>query len=436
MDKNESKSTLYSLYWALIKKFSRLHQSFLFIIKDFFRFFFLNLCRFRKFKSENGHITDKTDDSCYSSFFVIFYFTMSFRKLDFFVKLDNEHRIGTNIGGILSLMTIGLIFALFAVEINSYLHPPIRQRLFVNTSRPTESDNITISLNTSQRAKFFLDITFPRAPCYMMHFDLLDRLSQLEPIYFNRSETFTRLNQIGSPIDTINISTVLHTNRTEWCGNCHNPKLPINICCNTCQDVLRVAKFERVRDLSQCVGRLKELQSMKEEGCNVKIHFETAYIQGEFHISPGYTFYDEEGVHIHDVSSFINGIDLNLTFKINSFRYGDQKSSILDGQHIVQTEKGFFLASYILDILGQNFTAYRHVKTDPETIIPGINFLYDFSAISAELYKDRPPFLHLMSQLLTVIGGVSFILKTLDYSLYRLLNLKKKKELQINSGMI
>ena len=85
---------------------------------------------------------------------------MSLRKFDVFPKLDNEYRIGTIIGGVLSLLSIISAIILSWVEIYSYLHPQVRQRLIVDSTRPTGDDGITISAANLPRLRSFINITF------------------------------------------------------------------------------------------------------------------------------------------------------------------------------------------------------------------------------------------------------------------------------------
>ena len=104
---------------------------------------------------------------------------MSLRRFDVFPKLDNEFRVGTTAGGILSLCSLVAAIVLSYVEIYSYLHPPVRQRLSVDAVRPTELDGVTISSRSQPRFDVNLDVTFPEAPCYLLHIDVLDSITQL-----------------------------------------------------------------------------------------------------------------------------------------------------------------------------------------------------------------------------------------------------------------
>lgn len=354
---------------------------------------------------------------------------MRFSKLDLFEKLDNNHRTGTTTGGILSLITIGLIISLFVIEIKSFLNPPLRQRLSVVNKRPTEADGVTITKESQEKTKVNFDIFFPNAPCYLLHFDLIDAVSQLDLFTYNQNITYTRFSSDGKVIGDFDHSARFNTSKVTECGFCNATKglKDKYKCCNTCQQVLEVAQVFRVVDIPQCSDKVKELKKMQNEGCRIKGNFETIKIKAEFHISPGYSVIDEDGVHAHDVSSFIDDVsELNLSYKLNHCRFGDQNHSQLDGFSTIQKQIGYFYAVYTIDVSENNdySTAYME-QVDNGTLVPGIVFKYDFGIITAKSFPDRPPLIHLFSNLVSMAGGVAMIFYILDYALFS--SIKQRK---------
>ena len=345
---------------------------------------------------------------------------MSLRRFDVFPKLDNEFRVGTTAGGILSLCSLVAAIVLSYVEIYSYLHPPVRQRLSVDAVRPTELDGVTISSRSQPRFDVNLDVTFPEVPCYLLHIDVLDSITQLPLPLDVSGATFKRLNRNGDVIGSLG-SDFMETGASAECGSCYVNGY--DGCCKSCQDVLNAHKKKGLRppvlsEVAQCKEVLERIKSMDGEGCRYVGSFRVVRFASEFHIAPGISW-AEEGWHVHDMRPFGKGLfDLNLTHTVNRLQFVDSdKKMPLDGFTNVQDKMGAWRVVYTADILGENFSVSRFNMYNTSKYM-GVCWNYDVSPITATTYLDKEPLLHLLTRLLTVVGGVLGIFRFVDQMMF------------------
>jgi len=346
---------------------------------------------------------------------------MDLRKFDVFPKLDNEFRVGTTSGGLLSLLSILMTVLLSYSEIHTYMHPPIRQRLIVDNSRPTGSDGITISSKYQPKLDVMVNISFPRIPCYLMHFDVIDSVTQLPLPLEEVNNTFTRVTQDGVPTGFHDPNNLLQTEPLPECGTCYDGE---GTCCKTCQSVFDAYKAKglqppEIAKIDQCKSLLPKFEAMNQEGCQIHASFRAVRVASEFHVSPGLSW-NSEGWHAHDLRTFGKNFSLlNLSHKIERMQFVKSESTMpLDGFSNIQLEQRSWRVVYTADILGGNYSASRYAIYDSKSFSPGVVFKYDVSPISANTYFDREPILHLCTRLLTVIGGVLGLFRLIDAVLF------------------
>ena len=358
---------------------------------------------------------------------------MDLRRFDVFPKLDNEFRVGTTSGGILSLLSIIMTVILSYSEISAYLNPPIRQKLIVDSIRPTAGDGRTISSASQPRLDVYLNITFPHTPCYLMHFDVIDSVTQLPLPLEHVNSTFTRLSQKSEKLGVFPISSMLQTDPLEECGSCYESDAK---CCKNCQEVFDAYRQKGLQppllsSISQCSSLISKFKEMDEEGCNIDAKFRAVRVASEFHVSPGLSW-NSEGWHVHDLRTFDKNFSLlNLTHKIERIQFiNSNKPMPLDGFNNIQEHQKSWRVVYTADILDGNFSASRYAMYDPKSFSPGVVFKYDVSPISAITYFDREPMLHLCTRLLTVIGGVLGLFRLIDAVLFYATKNKKQDQIE------
>ena len=346
---------------------------------------------------------------------------MDFSRFDIFPKLDSEYRIGTSTGGLLSILSIAAISLLSFSEIKIYKNPPTRQRLFVDTSRPTGEDGVTISMNALPHLDVTANITFPSLPAYFLHFDVLDSFTQLPSPIDGLKKKFIRIKKDGKE-EEFNFNDFYLKNVTE-CGKCYKVNTTKK-CCNSCFDAIdefsgNPEESIKFSEAEQCKELVDEFEKMKGEGTRVELEFRVPKTASEFHICPGVPSVNMYGIHSHNFKAF--GVELgslNLSHHITTLHFSKNKTSLLDNFTLVQNENKSLGILYQLDILGNSFSASKFVKYNPTSFPVGVTFFYDISPINAIKYKQKETPIHLISRLVTVIGGVLCMFKILDSILF------------------
>lgn len=348
---------------------------------------------------------------------------MSFRSLDILPKLDKEYRIGTPVGGLLSICSLIATLFLFYFEFKDFLHPPIRQRFLISSQRPTGPDGITISSEFQPRLAINVDITFPAISCYLLHFDALESITQLSLPLDDKQINFTRIDhKTGREIGSFP-RKFMKTAPVNGCGSCYQANS--TKCCNTCSEVFKSYRLDGLpppdlRNISQCDSVAKLISNMDGEGCHVSAMFHTIKFASEFHISPGLSWY-AGGWHVHDLRPFRkNFFDMNLSHIINRLTFSilSNEKMPLDGFVNLQLKGNkTWRAVYTLDVLDTEYSA-SHYEVYNSRSSPGVIFKYDVSPITAIQYQEKQPFISLFTSFIIIAGGVLCFFRMLDSVLF------------------
>ena len=361
---------------------------------------------------------------------------MDFSKLDIFPKLDNKYRVGTKAGGLLSILSIVAIFVLSFSELRTFRNPPIRQRLFVDTSRPVGSDGVTISKDSLPQLDISINITFPQVPCFLMHFDAIDPFTQVSMPMGDAVKKIIRIkgSKILSEYDLPSLISRNFSTKKDYCGPCYVENTT-GKCCNTCKSVIDLVEEKHVEnitmnDIEQCSPFIDEFTKMEGEGCRFEIDFHVPKTDSEFHICPGLPTLDSWGRHAHNIKVFEKSLEeLNLSHIITKLHFSKSaNTSILDGFSSIQEKEGSYGVIYQADVLQDTFSVSKFAKYQPRSFPSGLTVVYSISPINAVKYVDKEPFFRLISRFMTVIGGVLCIFKILDYLLFATIS-KKSDEL-------
>ena len=371
------------------------------------------------------------------------------RKFDLFPKLDKQYRVGTSLGGTLSVLSILVTIFLFYTEISTYLHPPQRQRLIVGSNIATASDGKTISALQQPKLHVSLDIVFPKIPCYFLHFEVIDpvtetfmRLDQTDSKFFRIPENEKNLNKT---LGTIDPNSFYQSEETKTCGNCYltgKTASDNKECCNTCLSVFNYHQKlglpqPLMKDVKQCEEIWKNIESMKGEGCHATAEFQALRIPSEFRVSPGYSWGSSD-INFHDVSPFgLSFNDLNLSHTIKHLKFSTNSGTYpLDGSEAIQTKSKSYRFIYNVDVLDDNYTATTYQITDPFGYSPGFVVHYDVSPVSGEIYWDREPILHLCTRLLTVVGAVLAAFRAIDKAIFTVRHQEVNEEILITPSNV
>ncbi|CCC67313.1 hypothetical protein NCAS_0A07550 [Naumovozyma castellii] len=290
-------------------------------------------------------------------------------SFDAFAKTEEEVRVRTNTGGIITLSCIIVTLYLLLNEWSQFNSVITSPQLVVDRDR-----NLKLELN--------FDVTFPSISCDLINLDIMDDSGELQLDLLDSAFTKIRVdadgNELGSSTlevgtDDLASEVQQRNNDPDYCGSCYgskvqdeNDKLPreSRVCCQTCNDVREAYLnigwgFFDGKGIEQCEkeGYVAKINEHLKEGCRVKGQTLLSRIQGNIHFAPGksYTSYKRStsASHYHDTSLYDKTSNLNFNHKINHLSFGkpidklDEKVqdhstefsiSPLDGREVIPTD--------------------------------------------------------------------------------------------------
>ncbi|KAG6402448.1 hypothetical protein SASPL_134641 [Salvia splendens] len=317
--------------------------------------------------------------------------------------------------------SVYVVFGGSKLWIRLYLHAVTETKLVVDTSR-------------SERLRINFDVTFPALPCSIVSLDAMD-ISGEQHLDVRHDITKKRIDALGNVIETradtigspkIDRPLQNHGGRLEhnetYCGSCFGAE---------------ACKRE---------GFLQRIKDEEGEGCNIYGFLDVNKVAGNFHFAPGKSF-EQSNVHVHDLLAFQKD-SFNLTHKINRIAFGDFFPGVVNPldraewtQHTPNAMYQYFLKvvpTVFKDIDGHTiqsnqFSVTEHVRgaeLGRLQALPGVFFFYELSPIKVTFTETHVSFLHFLTNVCAIIGGiftVSGIVDSLVYHGHRAI--KKKMEL-------
>ncbi|KZV22757.1 endoplasmic reticulum-Golgi intermediate compartment protein 3-like [Dorcoceras hygrometricum] len=374
------------------------------------------------------------------------------RNLDAYPKINEDFFSRTLSGGVITLVASIFIFVLFVSEFRLYLHTVTNTKLVVDTSRGGK-----LHIN--------FDVTFPAIPCTLLSVDAMDisgerHLDIRHDIFKKRIDSQgnvvgTRQDGIGAP--QIEKPLQRHGGRLEhnekYCGSCFGAETADDECCNSCEEVREAYRkkgwaITNTDLIDQCkregfVDKVKEEQG---EGCNIHGSLEVNKVAGNFHFAPGKSFH-QTNFQLLDLLAFQTE-NYNISHKINKLTFGDSIPGIvnpLDGVHWQQeTPSGVY--QYFIKVVptihtnirghtiqSNQFSVTEHFKnteTEMTRSAPGVFFFYDLSPIKVTFTEVHTSFLHFLTHICAIMGGVFTVAGIVDSFIYHGQKaLRKKQEL-------
>ncbi|XP_073010887.1 uncharacterized protein [Typha latifolia] len=371
------------------------------------------------------------------------------RNLDAYPKINEDFYSRTLSGGIITIASSIVMFLLFISELRLYLHAVTETKLVVDTSRGE-----TLRIN--------FDVTFPALPCSILSLDAMDisgeeHLDVKHDIIKKRIDShgnFIEARQDGIGAPKIEKPLQRHGGRLEhnetYCGSCYGAEASDEDCCNSCEEV-REAYRKKGWGLSnpdlidQCKreGFLQRIKDEEGEGCNVYGFLEVNKVAGNFHFAPGKSF-QQSNMHVHDLLPFQKD-SFNISHKINRLTFGEYFPGVLnplDGaQWMQQTPYGMYqyfikvVPTVYTDINGRTiqsnqFSVTEHYRSDENAriqYIPGVFFFYDLSPIKVMFAEGHVSFLHFLTNVCAIVGGIFTVSGILDSLVYHSQRAIKKK---------
>ncbi|GMH00129.1 hypothetical protein Nepgr_001968 [Nepenthes gracilis] len=190
-------------------------------------------------------------------------------------------------------------------------------------------------------------------------------------------------------------------------------------------------------------GFLQRIKEEEGEGCNIYGFLEVNKVAGNFHVAPGKSF-QQSGVHVHDLLAFQKD-SFNITHKINRLAFGDYIPGVvnpLDGvQWTHSTPNGMY--QYFIKVVPTIYTHFNghSIQSNQFSVtehfrsagaghfqtLPGVFFFYDLSPIKVTFTEQHVSFLHFLTNVCAIVGGVFTVSGILDSFIYHGQRAIKKK---------
>ncbi|MCJ1328862.1 hypothetical protein MMC10_005539 [Thelotrema lepadinum] len=299
-----------------------------------------------------------------------------FTRLDAFTKTVEDARVRTTSGGVVTIVSLLIVFYLVWGEWVDYRRVVVRPELIVDKGR-------------GERMEIHLNVTFPRIPCELLTLDVMD-VSGEQQTGVEHGVSKVRLSPQSEGSLQIDMKALdLHSADEaaahldpEYCGECFGANSPPNAqkngCCNTCDEVREGYAgmgwaFGRGEGVEQCEREHygERLDAQRNEGCRIEGNLRVNKVVGNFHIAPGRSF-SNGNMHVHDLNNYFDTpVQRGHTFShtVHQLRFGPQ----------VPEELSQSLGS---QLAWTNHHLNPLDNTDQATDDPAYNFMYFVKVVS------------------------------------------------------
>lgn len=378
------------------------------------------------------------------------------KVLDAYPKINEDFFTKTFSGGIITIVSSVIMVLLFLSELALYLQPQSVHELTVDISR---GETITIEV----------DVTFPYMPCSWLSLDTMDISGDLHLDVDDHEVYKQRLDRSGQPLKPAQKHDVHATKKAEIplndnhnsseCLTCYGAGDTPEQCCNTCDEV-RAAYRKKgwalgsVDHIAQCKhdSYLESIEEEKGEGCKMWGSIQVNKVAGNFHFAPGRS-YQQGSMHVHDIAPF-GEATLDFTHTIHKLSFGKAYPGMknpLDGvkgkppkpsaagsetpatgmyQYFLKVVPTMY--SYLNNdtIHSNQFSVtenFRESQAGAGRTLPGVFFFYDLSPIKVKISETKSSFLHFVTNVCAIVGGVFTVSGIIDAFIYQSEKLIRKK---------
>ncbi|KAI3770209.1 hypothetical protein L6452_01334 [Arctium lappa] len=359
------------------------------------------------------------------------------RNLDAYPKINEDFYSRTLSGGVITLVSSIAMFLLFFSELGLYLHTVTESKLVVDTSR-------------GEKLHINFDITFPAVSCTLLSLDAMD-ISGEQHLDIRHDIIKKRIDSSGTVIEVrqegiggpqIDKPLQRHGGRLghneTYCGSCFGAEASDDECCNSCEEVREAYRrkgwgLTNPDLIDQCKreGFAQKIKDEEGEGCNIYGSLEVNKVAGNFHFIKSF---HQSSIHIPDLMAFQED-SYNISHKINKLAFGDYYPGIvnpLDGVHWFQeTPNGMY--QYFIKVVPTIYTNIRGYKIQSNQFsvtehykspeigrrsLPGVFFFYDLSPIKVTFTETHASFLHFMTNVCAIVGGIFTVAGIVDSFIY------------------
>lgn len=378
--------------------------------------------------------------------------------LDAFPKVNEDFFKKTMSGGVITVITCLLMGILFLGELQGYLTTQTDNQLVVDTSRGAHID-----IN--------FDVEFPRMPCSWLSLDAMDISGEMHLDVATHSIQKQRISAAGKPVSEPEHHDVLHTrkdtkkaNVTNKCGSCYGAESATLTCCNTCEEVRQAYQtkgwvLNNLSGIEQCKddGYLNAVKEQEGEGCHIWGQLTVNKVAGNFHFAAGHS-YQQGSMHIHDMAPFTDKtLDFSHTIRALSFGkpYPGMKNPLDNVSQMTpraaskpedkakKAATGMY--QYFLKVVPTEYVDLKGSSTNSNQFsvtenfresadahaggrsLPGVFFFYDLSPIKVTIKQKKSSFLHFLTNVCAIVGGMFALSGLIDGTVYHAEQVIRKK---------
>ncbi|EDO15046.1 hypothetical protein Kpol_367p1 [Vanderwaltozyma polyspora DSM 70294] len=249
---------------------------------------------------------------------------------DVFTKTEEDVRIRTRVGGIITLCCLSFTAILLFSE-------------WINFNHVITKPNLVIDREHHLKLELNIDITFPFIPCQLLNLDIMDDSGNVQLDITESGFTKTRIGSDGQQLGTTNFKVsedLLEYSPKDknYCGSCYGARdqskndeaesVDKKVCCQTCEDVKNAYSdagwaFFDGKNIEQCEreGYVEKMNDQLNEGCRISGEALLNRIHGNIHFAPGKAFQNRGG-HFHDTSFYNDHKNLNFKHMIEHLSFG------------------------------------------------------------------------------------------------------------------
>ncbi|KAI9711396.1 MAG: hypothetical protein M1828_001941 [Chrysothrix sp. TS-e1954] len=250
-----------------------------------------------------------------------------FGRLDAFTKTVEDARVRTTSGGIVTIVSLLLIFYLAWSEWADYRRVLVAPELIVDKSR-------------GEKMEIHMNVSFPRMPCELLTLDIMDVSGDVQAgvMHGINKVRLAPASEGGAMIESKSMD--LHKDEAphmdpSYCGGCYGAPAPATAtkegCCNTCAEVREAYagvswSFGRGENVEQCEREHygENLDKQRKEGCRIEGDIRINKVVGNFHFAPGKSF-SNGNAHVHDLENFFESPEPHtFSHQIHHLRFGPQ----------------------------------------------------------------------------------------------------------------
>lgn len=337
------------------------------------------------------------------------------KKFDVYSKVHDDYRIRTHSGGLISVLSIFIMVALFISELISYLTVELVDHIIVDTT-------------LDQKLPIGLNITFPHLRCDEVSVDTVDSMGEnqvdIDGLLFK-----VNLDAHGQ------ISLGDHRAEEGECLPClEAQEYNLTRCCNTCQDLK-----DAYSDVGLPYYHILDtaIQCKDNVGCMVHGDVLVSKVGGNVHVALGKSTV-RESKHVHEFNIREVSDGFNTSHSIHRLQFGEQvvgTYSPLEGTTKI-VRHGAYMFHYYIKLVPTLYTAsgrtvytHQYSVTDNEKNVlvrkgelaglPGVFLVYEFTPFMVQKVEKRIPFSHFITSICALVGGIFTVASMVDGLLYK-----------------